>query len=263
MPVSFNQLNMTKAFEGCHKAVPGRPGFFAAYLDPVKVPTIGVGHTNHHEPKFTMGDVWSEAKCLEVLSADLRIFEKHVDKLAPGLPVPKRDALVDWAFNTGGPANSSVWTYVKKGDDAAVVERLNRWVNAGGRPLPGLIRRRKANGLTYVGDYVQALRVAGVNTFPTARRVDTPKVPTETVRRETRKEQAGAAAGGAAVGGGAASEVTKPATQTSTEQPTPMPVPVPATAGVSFWAMALGGTFLIVMLGLIGLRWYRLQRDYA
>jgi lysozyme len=43
---------------------------------------------------------------------------------------------------------------LNQGEYKAVPAELMRWVNSGGRPLPGLVRRRKAEGvLFFQGSY--------------------------------------------------------------------------------------------------------------
>src|SRR5262245_20291458 len=113
LKVSQDGLELIKAFESCLKPVPGRPGYFKTYLDPVKVRTIGWGHTNHHPPRIDMSTVWSQQECDEALARDLGIFEAQVNRLAT-VPLKQYefDALVSWAYNTGGPRDSWVWRYV-------------------------------------------------------------------------------------------------------------------------------------------------------
>lgn len=155
-------LAIVKAFEGCHRAVRGRPGYFRAYRDPVGVLTIGWGHTNHHSPKFGPSAVWSQAKCDEVLRSDMRVFEQHVRRLAK-VPLTQFefDALVSWAYNTGGPASATLWRKLNAGDKSSVPKELAKWNRGGGRVLRGLIRRRKAEGLLFLGKLAEAKKVAG------------------------------------------------------------------------------------------------------
>ncbi len=145
MKISPNGLALVKAFESCLRPVKGRPGFFAAYLDPVNVLTIGWGHTNHHEPKFNGSTVWSQEQCDAALAGDMATFEQHVSRLAR-VPLAQHefDALVSWSFNTGGPATASLWRLLNDGNKAAIPANLAQWNKAGGRVLNGLTRRRKA-----------------------------------------------------------------------------------------------------------------------
>ena len=156
-------LAIVKAFESCMAAVPGRPGYFKAYVDPVGVLTIGWGHTNHHEPKFNSSTVWSRAECDAALARDLAIFEHHVIRNAR---VPLKqcefDALVSWAYNTGGPSTATVWTVLNIGNKALIPEKLAAWNRGGGRVLNGLVRRRKAEGLLFQGRLAEAYATAQI-----------------------------------------------------------------------------------------------------
>lgn len=155
-------LAIVKAFESCMQKISGRPGFFKAYYDPVNVLTIGWGHTNHHLPKFDASTVWSQAQCDAALAGDMKTFEDHVNRLAKvDLKQHEFDALVSWAFNTGGPPHASVWKAVNSGNKAAVPGSLALWNKAGGRVLNGLTRRRKAEGLLFEGKIKEAHAVAG------------------------------------------------------------------------------------------------------
>jgi lysozyme len=161
MKIGPNGLSVVKAFEGCHKAVPGKPGYFKAYYDPVNVLTIGWGHTNHHKPTFGANTVWSQAACDAVLAGDMVTFERHVEKNAK-VPLAQHefDALVSWSYNTGGPAHATVWKRLNAGDKAGVPSALAAWNKARGNVLNGLVRRRKAEGQLFAGDIKGALRTA-------------------------------------------------------------------------------------------------------
>ena len=151
-----------KAFESCLAPVPGRPGFFRAYLDPVGVVTIGWGTTNEHGHHFKLGDVWSQAECDAAFRADMEIFCAHVTAQLRGAPVTQAqfDALVSWAYNTGGPANANVWVAARAGNVEGTCRALMMWVHGGGKVLPGLVRRRKAECQLYRGDIDGALATA-------------------------------------------------------------------------------------------------------
>lgn len=190
------------AFEGCLRKI--APGQFKAYFDPVGVLTIGRGHTNHHSPRFDANTVWSQAQCDQVFRGDMQVHEKHVEALAPGLPWYKNDALISWSFNTGGPANSSVWTYVKSGNDAEAVIRLHRWNKAGGKVFNGLVRRRKAEGELYLNQIDAAFKTAGVGKPDVTESVRAdrvkPRPPAKEVAKRTKAEAATTAAGASTTG---------------------------------------------------------------
>lgn len=203
MEISSIGLAVVKSFEGCLKPVANRPGFFKPYYCPANVLTVGYGHTNHHKPTFSANEIWSQATCDAVLKSDMRIFEGHVRKQAPDIKDQCQfDALVSWSFNTGGPADSAVWTYARKGDVQGTVERLQRWNKATGKVMNGLVRRRRAEGELYAGEPSKALVTAGW-TGPMPQRIDRPTVPASDVARQTKGATATAAGGAAATAGGA------------------------------------------------------------
>ncbi|BEV43903.1 lysozyme [Afipia carboxidovorans] len=151
-------LELIKAFESCMKAIKSRPGYFTTYLDSAGVLTIGWGHTNHHPPYFSAGAAWSQLECDAALASDTITFERHVRKLCKvDLEQHEFDALVSWAFNTGGPATATLWKKLNAGNKAAVPAELGKWNRAGGRVLKGLVRRRKAESLMFAGDVRGAL----------------------------------------------------------------------------------------------------------
>lgn len=169
MRLSPTGLAIVKAFESCLEPVKGRPGYFKPYVDPVGVLTIGWGHTNHHEPKFTAATVWSQQQCDDALAGDMALFEAHVARLAKvELTQNEFDALVSWAYNTGGPETATLWRKLNGGDRASVPKELAKWNRGGGKVLNGLTRRRKAEGQLFAGDVAGALQTAGTK-MPAAR----------------------------------------------------------------------------------------------
>ena len=162
MRISPTGLAIVKAFESCLAPIPGRPGFFKPYVDPVGVLTIGWGHTNHHEPKFTSASVWSQQQCDEALAGVMATFEAHVSKLAKvALTQYEFDALVSWSYNTGGPETATLWRKLNAGNKASVPSELAKWNRGGGRVLNGLTRRRKSEGELFAGNVAAALKTAG------------------------------------------------------------------------------------------------------
>ena len=165
--ISPTGLAIVKAFEGCLAPVPGHPGYFKPYVDPVGVLTIGYGHTNHHEPKFTSSTVWSQQQCDDALAGDMATFEAHVSKLAK-VPLEQHefDALVSWSYNTGGPQTATLWRKLNAGDKKSVPAELAKWNRGGGRVLNGLVRRRKAEGELFSGDLEAAFKTAQIKVAP-------------------------------------------------------------------------------------------------
>lgn len=163
LKMSPTGLAIVKAFESCLTPVKGRPGFFQPYVDPVGVLTIGWGHTNHHEPKFTTASVWSQKQCDDALAGVMITFENHVKKLSKvSLKQCEFDALVSWSYNTGGPETATLWRKLNAGDKASVPRELAKWNRGGGKVLNGLTRRRKSEAELFAGDFVAALKTAQV-----------------------------------------------------------------------------------------------------
>lgn len=135
------------------KFVQSFEGYFPkAYLDPIGVLTIGWGHTNHHEPKFSAGEVWSREKCEEVFRADMKLFEDEVKRLVKvPLTQGQFDALVSFTYNCGGGnlSKSSLLRKLNQGDYEGAAQQFQYWNKAGGRVLNGLTRRRAAEALMF------------------------------------------------------------------------------------------------------------------
>jgi lysozyme len=158
LKISASGLELIKAFESCLQPTHGG---FRTYIDPVGVATIGWGHTNHHPPRIDRKTVWSQQQCDEALDRDLDIFEQQVNRLAT-VPLEQHefDALVSWAYNTGGPKHATLWKRLNDGKKKLVPNELAKWNKGGGRTLRGLTRRRLAESLMFSGDVEAALKVA-------------------------------------------------------------------------------------------------------
>ena len=146
MRVSDEGMDLIKQFEGLRQI---------AYRDAVGVWTIGYGHTSMAgEPAVTPGLKLTRQECAEILARDVATFSKGV---AEQLRVPLNDAqfsaLVAFAYNVGlgNLRKSSVLAAINAGDFAAVPRRLALWIKAGGRVLPGLVRRRAAEAALFMG----------------------------------------------------------------------------------------------------------------
>ncbi len=174
MKISKNGLDLVKAFESCMRAIGG--GRFAAYLDPVRVLTIGWGHTNHHEPKFNAETIWTQQQCDEALTRDLAIFEEAVSRLVK-VPLHQHqfDALVSFAYNLGegNLSKSALLRKLNAGDYTGAAKEFPNWVRAGGNVLPGLVRRRNSEMVMFMGGH--DVNYDGKPDEPMPHSVDEPK----------------------------------------------------------------------------------------
>jgi lysozyme len=141
MKTSVEGLALIKKFEGLE---------LEAYQCAAGVWTIGYGHTKDVQP----GDVWSESHANHMLEVELEEFEEYInDNVTVALSQNQFDALVSWVYNLG-PANLKASTMLKvlnSGDYEGVPAQIKRWNKAGGKVLQGLIRRREAEALLFIG----------------------------------------------------------------------------------------------------------------
>ena len=123
------------------------------YLCPAGVATIGLGSTRYADGRavalldapITRDDAY---KLLELTL--LRDYLPAVLRLCPGVDSPQRlAALTDFAYNVGVGAlkASTLRRLVNAGAWSDVPRELLRWVRGGGRELPGLVKRRIAEGV--------------------------------------------------------------------------------------------------------------------
>jgi GH24 family phage-related lysozyme (muramidase) len=141
---STTGIELIKRFEGLR---------LAAYLDAVRVPTIGYGHTK----TARMGQKITAAQAEELLVKDLAVFEQAVnDLVAADINQNEFDALVSFAFNVGAGAlnRSTLLRALNKGRRQAAADEFLRWNKAGGRVLAGLTRRRVAERALFLTPFV-------------------------------------------------------------------------------------------------------------
>ena len=114
------------------------------YVDPVGIVTACTGHTGKN---LKVGQTFTKEQCQDLLVADLLRHAEPVLKCTPSLAKqPQRlAAAVSFAFNVGPTAYCSS-TFAKKlnANDPSACAELSRWVKAGGKTLPGLVKRRAA-----------------------------------------------------------------------------------------------------------------------
>jgi lysozyme len=92
--------------------------------------------------------VWSKEELVEIFKNDLVSFERSVLRLAPNLVSHQRkfDACVAFAFNVGSGnfQRSTMRQKILREDWEGAANAFLAWSKAGGKVLPGLVRRRKA-----------------------------------------------------------------------------------------------------------------------
>ncbi len=114
-----------------------------SYRDAVGIVTACVGHTG---PELRMGQRYTKEQCETMLYGDLL---KHADALnciKTPLADNQKAAFLSFAFNVGNKAfcDSTLARKANAGDMSGACAELSRWTRAGGRELPGLVKRRAA-----------------------------------------------------------------------------------------------------------------------
>jgi lysozyme len=128
--------------------------FLKAYLCPAGVWTIGIGTTVYPDgQKVKQGDLITKEQAYDYLRFDLAYTEKQVDSYTTdSINQNQFDALVSFAYNVGTGALKSS-TLLKKVNanpsDPTIRKEFERWVHGGGKVLPGLVTRRKAEADLY------------------------------------------------------------------------------------------------------------------
>jgi len=139
MRMSSEGLALVKEFEGLR---------IKAYKCPAAVWTFGYGHTSAAgSPEVSPGLEITKDEAEEILKRDMVQYEAGVEKLVKvELEQCQFDALVDFAYNAGvgALAKSTLLKKVNAEKFDEVPAEFMKWTKGGGKELPGLVRRRRA-----------------------------------------------------------------------------------------------------------------------
>lgn len=139
MKISKQGLELIKEFEGVR---------LESYKCPAGIWTIGIGHTSAAgAPDVKPGMKITLQEAYDILNRDLDQYEDAVNKFVK-VPLTQNqfDALVSFVYNVGVGAfqKSTLLKKLNAGQYNAVPNELMKWTKAGGKELPGLVRRRRA-----------------------------------------------------------------------------------------------------------------------
>ena len=157
MKVSKELIELVKHHEGVR---------FRPYRCPALLWTVGVGHVIDpahigvkidERKSLPIPDGWDRqltpAEVDAILAADLSTFERGVLRLCPtGLTQSRFDSLVSFSFNVGlgNIQRSTIRQNHNRGDFEGAAEAFMQWTKAGGKELPGLVKRRKDEMALYL-----------------------------------------------------------------------------------------------------------------
>lgn len=134
----MNAIDLIKKYEGF------RP---QSYQDSVGVWTIGYGTTIINNQPVKQGMTITQDKALQLVQQEVNKLWSQIESiLKVKINDNQMNALVDFAYNLGfGSLKTSTLMRLvneSKFDEAA--NQFPRWVYAGGKVLPGLVKRREA-----------------------------------------------------------------------------------------------------------------------
>lgn len=140
-------LDLIKESEGLHRKRSDEG--IEAYLDPVRIPTIGYGSIFHNDKSRSvqLGDVITKADAERWLQLEVDKTASAVNTLCTvELTQGMFDALVSFGFNVGvgtdGLKTSTLLKKLNSQDYEGAAREFDRWIHGKGKVLPGLVIRR-------------------------------------------------------------------------------------------------------------------------
>jgi lysozyme len=133
--ISQEGIELIKRFEGFSARI---------YKDVAGYPTIGYGHLVATDENFN--DITPE-QAETLLREDIKEAETAIiTQVTVELAQCQFDALVSFIYNVGTQAfeKSYLLRLLNRGDCAGAADQFTRWIFAGGKPVAGLIARRRA-----------------------------------------------------------------------------------------------------------------------
>lgn len=141
---SMNAIDLIKKYEGF------RP---QSYQDSVGVWTIGYGTTRINGEPVKAGMTITEDQAIQYVQLEVNKLWSQIEQV---VKVPINDnqmnALVDFAYNLGFNAlkTSTLMRYINQSKFEQAASEFGKWVYAGGKVLPGLVKRREAEKQLFI-----------------------------------------------------------------------------------------------------------------
>lgn len=135
--INDDSKKLIQMFESCS---------LKAYQCPAKIWTIGWGATKYADGrKISPNDKITQQQADELFNVLIAEFETGVKKLVK-VPLTENQigALVSFAYNCGlgNFASSTLLKKINASDFVGADKEFSKWVKAGGKQLPGLVKRR-------------------------------------------------------------------------------------------------------------------------
>ena len=122
------------------------------YQDQIQLPMVRKeGYTGFIRMNYPLrpehNRVWSKEEIERLFAVDVAAFERGVLRLVPGCAghQGRFDALVSFAYNAGlgNLQRSQIRMKANRDDIQGAADAFMQWTKAGGKELPGLVKRRK------------------------------------------------------------------------------------------------------------------------
>lgn len=138
-------MDLIKTYEGCR---------LNAYKDVVDIPTIGYGSRYINGIPVKMGQTITQQQADNLLQFDINSLYNTLKQVLPNLTDNQFIALIDFCYNLGMYTflHSTMYNMLKSGNISGAAEQFVLWDHAGGKVLPGLLRRRQQEQSIFEGN---------------------------------------------------------------------------------------------------------------
>lgn len=120
-----------------------------AYLDTIANPPVWTVCYGQTGPKAYKGAYYTDAECWDMLEEEVKRFYAAMTPMikADVIPVSVQFAMLELMYNVGEGnfRDSTIRKLANSGDYVGACDQLQRWVNAGGVRIKGLVNRRNAS----------------------------------------------------------------------------------------------------------------------
>ena len=140
----MNAIDLIKKYEGFKPQ---------SYQDSVGVWTIGYGTTRINGQPVKAGMTITEDQALQLVQQEVNKLWSQIESiLKVKINDNQMNALVDFAYNLGFNAlkTSTLMRLVNESKFDEAANQFPRWVYAGGKVLPGLVKRREAEKQLFI-----------------------------------------------------------------------------------------------------------------
>lgn len=127
------------------------------YLDTIANPPVLTTCYGETDPKYAyVGATYTDQECLDMLKVRVAEFYADLERVAntDAIPVSVQASLLELLYNVGMTQfqTSTILRLANEGKYAEACAQLDRWVNAGGRRIQGLVNRRNASEAMCIKD---------------------------------------------------------------------------------------------------------------